>query len=428
MEQKQAIEELSRALRKDPLNKLLYCKRADLYLETENLEKALKDYTSATKLDPDDASILSDRAKVFEHKGDLKAAIKDLTAAIKRNPNEYAYYFGRARCYERLEDYKKALKDFNSAIELNSNESAIYYERGLTYEKLGMPEKARESIEQAKQADANKIELSKKAADTEVFVPATDPAANAIRHTVPVMVFPENKSFEELNWAIGDRVFARWKDLFWYSATILNTQRTVDSKEHLSSTYDYYHVLYDDGWQVMLPSIALRPITLEENDEVYVRPKAELGPVFAPALVKDMKDEVVDLEFFDGSTESNQLSRIRVWKCPIEADLDFKENDRVFCWDLDGCLYPAEIVDINADEIVVHMLFGGERLVTQEFISRNAINVGDKIECRWKGAPIYFPCKVLEKMGERILVHYEDDVKEWTTTRLARIPAKRVII
>ncbi len=427
MEEKQAIDELSRALRRDPLNKLLYCKRADLYLESENIEKALKDYTSATKLDPDDASILSDRAKAFEHKGDLKAAIKDLTAAIKRNPQEHAYYFGRARCYERLADYKKALKDFNSAIELNPTESAIYFERGLVYEKLGMKDKAKESIEQAKAVDANKIELEKKAAENNVFVPAADPS-QVVRHSVPVMVFPENDSFEELNWTIGDRVFARWKDLFWYSATILNTQRTVDSREHLSATYDYYHVLYDDGWQVMLPSIALRPLTLEEDEEVYVRPKKELGAVFVPALVKDSKEEVVDLELIDGSTESNQVSRIRAWKCPIDAPLNFKENDRVFCWDLDGCLYPAEIVDISGDEVVVHMLFGGERLVTQEFISKNALNVGDKIECRWKGAPIYFPCRIIEKMGERILVHYEDDVKEWTTTRLARIPAKRVIV
>ena len=110
------------------------------------------------------------------------------------------------------------------------------------------------------------------------------------------------------------------------------------------------------------------------------------------------------------------------------GSFNFEEGDRVLAYDCDECIYPAEIVCIEDDQrIIVQYLDGPERMLTPELIKRFDVKAGLKIECRFSGAPHFFPGTLDKVDGERIHVKYDDGDEEWTSIRLFRIPAKRPV-
>ncbi|MCI0637452.1 MAG: hypothetical protein L0Y72_27780 [Gemmataceae bacterium] len=215
------------------------------------------------------------------------------------------------------------------------------------------------------------------------------------------------------DWRTGDRVLARWLDFFWYPGTILG----MGAKGA--------HILYDDGDQRLVQENHLMPLTVEEGEQIFIRPKNEPQRVYSNATVVQVDGERIDVEFEeDGRRETNtKVSRARFWRCPVGVkSFPFEEGDRVLAYDSDECVYPAEIVSIQDDRVIVQYLDGPERMLTPELIKRFDLRVGAKIECRWKGGPNYFPGVLSKLEGERIHVNYDDGDQEWTSVRLVRLP------
>jgi hypothetical protein len=214
-------------------------------------------------------------------------------------------------------------------------------------------------------------------------------------------------------WRIGDRVLARWHDLYWYPGTILS----IGSKG--------YHILYDDGDQRVVQDIALAPLTVEEGETVQIRPKNQPDRIYAEATVTRVDGEILDVVYDDGEPETNtRISRGRFWRSPVTAPtFAFEEGDRVLACDVDGYIYPAEVLTIQSDRIVVQFADGPQRMLTPEFIRRFDLSSGQQVECRWKAGPQYFPGVLTRMEGERIHVQYDDGDEEWTTVRLVRIQA-----
>ncbi len=219
---------------------------------------------------------------------------------------------------------------------------------------------------------------------------------------------------DDPNWRTGDRVLARWWDLFWYPGSILG----IGEKG--------FHILFDDGDQRVVGEIFLMPLAIDEGEELFVRPKNQPQRVYMPATVTRVKGEVLDVEFEDGNSEVNtRVSRARFWRCPVGfGSFAFDEGDRVFCTDIDGCTYAAEIVSVDDDKIIVQFLDGPERMLTPELIRRFDLKVGAAVECRWKGGQQFFPGTVSKVEGDRIFVDYADGDKEWSSIRLVRLPPR----
>jgi hypothetical protein len=218
---------------------------------------------------------------------------------------------------------------------------------------------------------------------------------------------------EDSNWRTGDRVLGRWFDLYWYPATIL----AIGVKGH--------HLLFDDGDQRVVDDLGLMPLLVEEGEEIFIRAKNQPQRIYSPGRVLRVQGETVDVELEDGTHESNQkVSRARFWRCPVGVkSIPFDEGDRVWATDIDGFTYPAEIVSINEDKIVVHFLDGPERMLTPELIKRFELKTGTAVACRWKAGQAYFPGKITKIEGDRVHIDYDDGDKEWTTVRLVRLPA-----
>jgi hypothetical protein len=218
------------------------------------------------------------------------------------------------------------------------------------------------------------------------------------------------------NWRAGDRVLARWVDFYWYPGTILDMGTRG------------FHVLYDDGDQRVVPHKDLMPLIIEEGESVYIRPKNEPQRIYAPASVTRVDGETIDVEYEDGHRETNtKVSRCRLWRCPVGVpNFPFDEGDRVLAHDVDGFIYPAEILSIEEDKIVVQFLDGPERLLTPELIRNFELRPRTKVECRWKGGPNYFAGTMAGIDGDRVRIEYDDGDKEWTSVRLVRLPPQSV--
>ncbi len=214
------------------------------------------------------------------------------------------------------------------------------------------------------------------------------------------------------NWRAGDRVLGRWYDFFWYPATILG----IGTKG--------YHLLFDDGDQRIANDLGLMTLDCEEGEEVFIRPRNQSQRVYVPGRVLRAQGEVIDVELEDGTQETNlKVSRARFWRCPVGIHaVAFDEGDRALVQDIDGFFYPAEILSVDQDKVIVHFLDGPERMVTPELLKPFNLRVGTVVDCRWKGGQNYFRGQITELDGDRTHIAYEDGDKEWTTLRLVRIP------
>lgn len=219
---------------------------------------------------------------------------------------------------------------------------------------------------------------------------------------------------DDPNWRVGDRVLARWWDLFWYPGSLL----AIGEKG--------YHVLFDDGDQRIVAELHLMPLAVEEGETVFARPKNQPQRIYFPATVSRVRGEVIDVDFEDGNSEANlRVSRVRFWRCPVGfGSFAFEEGDRILAQDIDAFTYPAEIVSVDGDKVIVQFLDGPERMLTPELIRRFDLGVGMAVEGRWKGGQQYFSGKIAKLEGERVLVKYDDGDEEWSSIRLLRLPPR----
>jgi hypothetical protein len=217
------------------------------------------------------------------------------------------------------------------------------------------------------------------------------------------------------DWRAGDRVLARWLDFFWYPGTLLG----IGVKG--------FHVLFDDGDQRIVQEASIMPLVVEEGEQIFIRPKNQPQRIYTPATVTRVHGESIDVELEDGEHESNtRVSRARFWRSPVPfTNFAFEEGDRVLAQDCDDCVYPAEILSVQHDRVMVQFLDGPERMLTPELVRRFELRTGAKVECRWKGGPHYFPGVLSKVEGERAHVRYDDGDEEWTSIRLVRIPPTR---
>ncbi len=212
-------------------------------------------------------------------------------------------------------------------------------------------------------------------------------------------------------YVMGDRVLGRWLDLWWYPGTILSHEQ------------GRYQVQFDDGDRGALLDRQLLPLQLEVGEAVQCRPKGQMQLAYKAGSVTHVAGEIFDIEYEDGDVEQNtHISRVRLWRCPVSpAEFPFHEGDRVLVNAAEGYWYPADILSIESDRIVVHYLLGGEGMVTPELVKSLEVKPGLRVEGRWRGGNAFFLGRIAQQRGERLFLKYDDGDEEWTTIRLIRL-------
>ena len=91
------------------------------YEVSQLYKNALSDLTKAIKLDSKNIDAYYVRGQVYRELEDYKNAIEDFNKVIKDSPNAYNAYYSRGLCYKALNQEKEAQADFAKAKELGKS-------------------------------------------------------------------------------------------------------------------------------------------------------------------------------------------------------------------------------------------------------------------------------------------------------------------
>ena len=103
-----------------------YRKRADFYVKTGELDKAIADYSSALRINPHDIQSYAYQAYAYIRRDKMNNALYDLDQAISLDPHNALFYSTRALARLHLFDFEGALSDCQACMELDPNIPDVY--------------------------------------------------------------------------------------------------------------------------------------------------------------------------------------------------------------------------------------------------------------------------------------------------------------
>jgi tetratricopeptide (TPR) repeat protein len=108
------------AIQLDPENEYYYSKRAEVFQNHGEFDKAENDYSNAIKVSKADSAFLHylNRGYMKRLQGNIDGAIKDYNIAIDLSPDFSELYKSRAKAYLMKKEYAKAFDDFLKAYQL----------------------------------------------------------------------------------------------------------------------------------------------------------------------------------------------------------------------------------------------------------------------------------------------------------------------
>ncbi|MFW5805010.1 MAG: tetratricopeptide repeat protein [Bacteroidales bacterium] len=127
------VEQLSEAIRTTPRNADLFRKRAELYMDKGETEKAINDLNIALKLDSVTKSTyydLIDQHMLLGQSGKAKDIAK---ACLNRYPDDKESMLRLAQIYYYVKDYNQALSYIREIKNRNLQDADTYFIQGLIY-------------------------------------------------------------------------------------------------------------------------------------------------------------------------------------------------------------------------------------------------------------------------------------------------------
>jgi tetratricopeptide (TPR) repeat protein len=131
---KNALADLTEAIRLEPKNPEGFCLRGSLFQAIEDAkstEKAIADYDAAIRVDPKAPQAYMMRGIVFQSQSKYEPSISDLTEAYRLAPADEKARYARALLYRGVCEYElgrygKAIADLKQMIATDSQDSLGY--------------------------------------------------------------------------------------------------------------------------------------------------------------------------------------------------------------------------------------------------------------------------------------------------------------
>lgn len=124
---REAIVQLSEAIRKDPKNAEAFYYRGQAFHLATQFREAVIDFSSAVRLNPTYAEAFFERGGIYHVLGERRLAIADLSEAIRLNPKDVQAHNGRAWVLYEGQEYAKALADFRESLRLSAKNPATNF-------------------------------------------------------------------------------------------------------------------------------------------------------------------------------------------------------------------------------------------------------------------------------------------------------------
>jgi tetratricopeptide (TPR) repeat protein len=125
------LSDLDRALKQDRGNAVLYAKRALLYLDRGQTDRALADIDRALELNEEKGEYYFRKALILRQAGKIPAAQEAAAEAENRGFKETDLYVLQAELLIRLKDYQGALEKVNFALEEAPDHAYALFYRGV---------------------------------------------------------------------------------------------------------------------------------------------------------------------------------------------------------------------------------------------------------------------------------------------------------
>lgn len=99
----------------------------------------------------------------------------------------------------------------------------------------------------------------------------------------------------------------------------------------------------------------------------------------------------------------------------------WNEGDRVYAyWDEDDYFYPATILEITEEDILIRFDTGEEEWTQADYLEEYAVSANEEVECKSAKDDMYYDVTVLAVNGDQVQVSFDDGSSEWTTLNRIR--------
>ncbi|MBI1267906.1 MAG: tetratricopeptide repeat protein [Cryomorphaceae bacterium] len=147
------LEELNKAILDAPNDPNNYVRRANYYIENNQIEQAFGDFKLALFADSTRSDIYYQRAQLFYNQGAIPEATADCERCITHNASETDCLLMLGEINIHLKQYGIAFDKINAALEVNEQLPFAYYMKGRIYKETGDTTLAASSYQTAIEVD-----------------------------------------------------------------------------------------------------------------------------------------------------------------------------------------------------------------------------------------------------------------------------------
>ena len=131
-----ALEEVSVAIPRYPLHDVFYSLRGTILTNQGEIDLAEKDFLKAISLNQENASNYNDLGLLYAKQSMYNKAINAFSNGLLRDNKNEKLFFNRALCYSYLNKFSLAINDLSQAIGVNPKNAQIYMLRADLFMKL----------------------------------------------------------------------------------------------------------------------------------------------------------------------------------------------------------------------------------------------------------------------------------------------------
>ncbi|HWB58198.1 MAG TPA: tetratricopeptide repeat protein, partial [Chthoniobacteraceae bacterium] len=138
----EALEDYASAIKMNPKYWQAYARRAGIYSQRKEYDKAIADLDKVLQGNPRDGASLIARGRAYDGKKDRQNALKDFNQALKVAAKNANAWFYRGNIENDLDQDENAVRDFTEALRLDPTFNGAYYNRALAWKDLHQYQKA----------------------------------------------------------------------------------------------------------------------------------------------------------------------------------------------------------------------------------------------------------------------------------------------
>jgi tetratricopeptide (TPR) repeat protein len=126
--------------------------RGDLLVEGEMYDEAIQNFGRALQLEPSNVDVLNARAQVYVETGQLQLALDDCDESIVIESSQQALSI-RGDVWLAIGNLDNAISDFEGALRFDSSVATAYRDRAARHKDAGNQSRADEDLEAAKRIE-----------------------------------------------------------------------------------------------------------------------------------------------------------------------------------------------------------------------------------------------------------------------------------